>query len=286
MVVVRAVITSVSLSAQSSTTVGPVGQFVIVLLCLGIGGIIALVGAGYLQTYNRVRTMEPVDVRRLTDSGSEVELSGTARAHEETSLSPFTNIECLAHDWKAKRYRGSGRGSNWSTLDSGATRHPFQLDDGTGTVLIDPNGATLELLTEETVEVEPDESPPPAVSDYLEQTETVTREHTRKRRYTEQRLEPRHDVHILGPVRRLGHSVDMPGGADAIIGVSDPDRGFTVGEDGLSKLVDQIKTDTMRFVITTGDERQAERHLLKKGLFIAGFGIVFALVALVFALVL
>lgn len=278
--------TTVPFSPQTSQTVGPVGQVVIVLLCLGIGGLIALVGAGYLQTYTRVRKIDPVDIQRLTDTDGEVELSGTARPHEETSRSPFTDTECLAHEWEAKRYRGGGRGPDWSTLDSGATRHPFRLDDGTGTVLIDPNGATLELLTEETIEVEPSESPPPAVSAYLDQTDSIEHEQTRTRRYTEQRLERGDDVHVLGPVRRLAHSVDMPGDADAIIGVSNPDRGFTVGEDGLSELVDQIKTDTMRFVITSGDERKAERHLLKKGLFISGFGIVFALIPLLLVLLL
>jgi hypothetical protein len=278
--------TTVILNTHRTEPVGPVGQFVIVLFCLGIGGMIALVGAGYVQTYNRVRKTDPVDVRRLTDTDSEVELAGTAHAHEETSQSPLTDTECIAYDWEVERYLGGGRGSNWSTIASGETRHPCRLDDGTGIALVDPNGATLELLTEETIEVEPYESPPPEVGDYLERTETVDREHDYTRRYTETRLEPGDDIHVLGPVRRLAHSVEMPGDADAVIGVSDPDRGFTVGEDGLSKLVDQIKTDTMRFMITTGDEREAERHLLTKGLFIAGFGIVFALLPVVFVVAL
>lgn len=275
------------LSTHRTEPVGPVGQAMIVLLCLGIGGLLALVGVGYLQTYNRVRKTDPVPVRQLTDTGTEIELSGTARTHEATSRSPFTDTECLVLDWNVEQYRGSGgEGSNWSTLDAGETRHPFRLDDGTGTALVGPKGATLELTNEATIEIGPDESPPPTISNYLAQTDTVDREHDRNRRYTEQRLEPGDDVHVFGPVQRIGHAVDMPGGADAMIGVDDPDRGFSVGEDGLSELVDQIKTDTLRFVITTGSEREAEQHLLRKGLFIAGFGVVFALVPVVFVLVL
>lgn len=267
-------------------TVGPLGQVMIVLVCLGIGGVITLVGVGYLQTYLRARRMDPVDIRQLTDTNDEVELTGTARPHEETSISPFTNTECLVHEWEAERYHGGGRGPNWITLDSGEKRHPFRLEDETGTVLIDPNGGTVEWTTEDTIEVAPDESPPAMVRSYLEETESVDAEHERKRKYTEKRLEPGEDIHVLGPVRRLAHSVDMPGGANAVVGVDDPDRGFTVGEDGLTELVDQIKTDTMQFIITTGEEAEAQTHLLKKGLFIAGFGIVFALIPVVFVVVL
>lgn len=275
------------LDTHRTEPVGPVGQALIVLFCLCVGGLIALAGVGYLQTYNRVRRAEPADVRRLTDTGSEVELSGTARVHEATSTSPFTATECLVQDWEVQEYRGSGdEGSNWSTLDSGETKHRFQLDDGTGAVLVEPDGATLELTKQETVKVGPDESPPAAVTDYLAETDGVDREHRRKRAYTERRLDPTDDVHILGPVRRVGHSVDMPGGVDAVIGLDDPDRGFTVGEDGFSDLVEQIKADTMRFVITTGGEREAQRHLLKKGLFVTGFGTVFALIPILFVVVL
>lgn len=270
------------LDTHRTEPVGPVEQAVIVLFCLGIGGLIALVGVGYLQTYNRVRKTDPVTIRRLTDTDSEVELSGTVQVHEATSVSPFTGTECVVQDWKAEEYLGGGEGSNWSTLDFGETRHPFQLEDGTGAVLVEPDGATLELTGEEIVEVGPDESPPPAVTDYLAETDRVDREHSRKRRYTERRLDPGEDIHVLGPVRRAGHSFDMPGGVDAVVGLDDPDRGFTVGEDGLSELVDQFKTDTMRFVVTAGSEREAQRHLLKRGLFIAGFGIVFGLVPVVF----
>jgi hypothetical protein len=269
------------LDAHRTDPVGPVGQVVIALLCLGIGGLIALVGVGYLQTYNRVRKTDPVTIRRLTDT-AKVELSGTVKNHETTSVSPFTATECVAQDWTAEEYRGGGEDSNWSTLDFGETRHPFRLDDGTGAVLVDPDGATLELTDEETVEVGPDESPPPGVADYLAETDGVDRAHSRKRRYTERRLDVGEDIHVLGPVRRVGHSFDMPGGVDAVVGVEDSDRRFVVGEDGLSELVEHLKTDTTRFVITAGSEREAQRHLLKRGLVIAGFGVVFALVPLLF----
>jgi len=42
----------------------------------------------------------------------------------------------------------------------------------------------------------------------------------------------------------------------------------------------------MRFTITAGDERESERHLLKRGLAMTGFGVVFALLPVVFVVVL
>jgi hypothetical protein len=280
-----AILSIIPLGTHRAEPVGPLGQAIIVLLCLGLGGLMTVVGVGYLQTYNRVRKSDPVPVRQLTDTGIEVELAGRARTHEATRRSPFTDTECLVLDWKAERYRSGSEGSAWSTLDSGEARHPFRLDDGTGTALVGPRGATLELTNKETIEVGPDESPPSLISAYLDETDRVDRDHDHKRRYIEQRLEPGDDVHVFGPVQRIGHAVDMPGGTDAMIGVNDPDRGLTVGEDDLSELVDRIKADTLRFVITTGTKREAEQHLLKKGLVIAGFGVVFGLIPLVFVLV-
>jgi len=274
---------SVVLTTHRSEPVGPLGQIIIVIVCLVIGGAVALVGFGYLQTYNRARKTDPTPLRRVTDTGSEVELSGTAEVHETTSAPPFTNTGCLAHEWQVKRH-DAGSDSGWTRLDSGNERNPFQLDDGTGTALVDPDGATLELTDTKTIEIDADETPPPGIDEYLERTEQVNGDIARKHRYIERRLEPGDDVHVFGPVQRTGHSADMPGGVDAIIGVTDADRGFTVGEDGLTELVDQIKTDTMRYVITPGEEKEAERHLLKQGLLFAGFGIVFALIPLGFVL--
>jgi hypothetical protein len=271
----------VVLTTHRSEPVGPVGQFLIVLVCLGIGGAIALVGVGYLQTYNQIRKREPVDIRQVNNTTDDVELTGTVQPHEETIDAPFTGTECVVVDWEAEAYLPSGDSSDWRTRNSGLDQQAFQLQDATGTVLVDPEGAGLERLSEETIEVGPDESPPPEISNYLESTEVIDRDESRKHRYVEKQLTPGDEVHVYGPVRQGGHSVDVPDGVDAVIGRDDPDSSFTVGEDGLAELIDQIKAESVHFVITAGDEQEAKQHLLKRGLSIAGFGLVFGLLPLV-----
>jgi hypothetical protein len=273
---------SVALGTARTEPVGPAGQAVIILACIGIGGVIALVGLGYLQMYSRVRKTDPTVIAQVTRTDTEVELTGTARPHESVSTSPFTETACLAHDWAVTEDRNSGgSGSSRVTLDAGEVREPFVLEDETGTALVMPASATLELTDEETITVDPAESPPPAISQYLAEADDIDPEHGRERKYTEQRLRVGAEIHVLGPVQAVSQSTELPGDVDALIGVDNPDRGFTVGEDGLSDLVEQIKADTVQFVITIGGERQAERHLLKKGLAIAAFGVLFALIPLV-----
>lgn len=232
----------------------------------GVGALLAFVGLGYVSTYARMKRADPVDVRQLDDQSGVVELTGTARRHEATDSSPFTDTESLVHRWRVVRRnpdQSGPEGPKWSTVDTGTETHPFLLDDGAGTVLVDPEGASLELRTRESIEVDGGESPPAAVTDYVETTEDVGRVDERRRRFYEDRIEPGDAVHVLGPVRETDTPVDQPDDVAAVVGVKDPgERGFTVGEDGLSDLAEQIRADTDRYVISDAGESGAQRHHL------------------------
>ena len=69
-----------------------------------------------------------------------VELVGTGRQQPgDTLLHPFTHLPCLWY-----RYRIEERRNNrWFLVDSGESYDTFGLDDGSGMVLIDPEGAEI-----------------------------------------------------------------------------------------------------------------------------------------------
>ncbi|PSP28767.1 hypothetical protein BRC65_01375 [Halobacteriales archaeon QH_2_65_14] len=248
----------------------------------GVPGVLmAVLGLGHVGNYVRMKRLEPVDIRTMDEQSGEVELTGTAGAHEGTSLSPFTSTETVVQEWTVKAYNPRGRRSNWTLLDSGEDSHPFVLEDSTGSVLVDPAGASRYLASTTTIEVEPDESPPSPIREYLDGTDDVDSNPSRKRRYTESRLDPGGNAYVLGPVRESGHSVDLPAGVDAVVGVENPDeRGITVGEDGLSEVVEQVKADTDQFIITNSGERRAQRGMLWRGILFFGAGLVFVTVPL------
>lgn len=257
-----------------------IGSLTVLLLALAVGGFMVLVGAGYLTTYARLRRSDPVDVRLLHEPSGAVELAGTAAVHEEIYRSPFTGSETLVQEWKVREYN-PGRRSSWRTLASDESTNQFVLEDGTGSVLVDPEGARHELLESITIEVGPDESPPPKIDRFLDAVDEVDHEHDQPRRYQESRLDPRDDVHVLGPVRESGHSFDMPGSVSAVIGVENPDdRGITIGEDGLDTIVEKVKDGSERFVLTNADESGAQRLMLKQGLVWLSAGLLFLAVPL------
>jgi hypothetical protein len=252
--------------------------FAALLFCAVPGAFMAFVGVGHLWNYARLRQTDPVPVRELRSPSGAIELEGTARTHEHTSRSPFTDTRTLVHEWTVKEYVPSGsEGSSWSRLASGGDRHAFHLEDDTGTALIDVEGASPYLNTTTTIEVEGDDSPPPAVAQFLQSSDEVDREHSFTRRYTESRLDPGSPVHVYGPVRNDAPEADDRTSVDAIIGVDDPDRGFTVGEDSLtfSNLTELFTAEAEQFIVTNAGEEEAERKMLHIGLLFSGLGLLF-----------
>lgn len=69
-------------------------------------------------------------------------------------------------------------------------------------------------------------------------------------------------------------------GSDVVIARDNPEDSFVVGEDNLSDLIQRIKSDNLsRFIINMGGELEAERRLLKNGIFWGGVGVVFFVIS-------
>jgi hypothetical protein len=251
--------------------------FAALLFCAVPGAFMGFVGVGHLWNYARLRQTDPVPVRELRSPSGAIELEGTARPHEHTSRSPFTDTRTLVHEWKVEEYSASEQGSKWSQLASGDEQHSFRLEDDTGTALIDIRGGSPYLQTTTTITVEPDESPPPAIAQFLQSSDEVDREPNRTRRYSESRLDSGAPVHVYGPVRNDAPAADARASVDAVIGVDDPDRGFTVGEDSLnfSNLAELFTAEAEQFIVTNAGEREAEQQMLKIGLLFSGVGLLF-----------
>ncbi|MBN1502541.1 hypothetical protein JW930_03285 [Candidatus Woesearchaeota archaeon] len=58
---------------------------------------------------------------------------------------PFSNQECVFCLWRIEEYKRSGKSSRWVIIKKGLKGGHFFIKDDTGIVLVDPNGARIEI---------------------------------------------------------------------------------------------------------------------------------------------
>jgi hypothetical protein len=144
---------------------------------------IGLLGYGFLLLH-RKRAIDDVPRSRLRSVAMGfAEVSGQARMRTPV-MAPYSGIPCVTCRFLAEEEDSDRRGG-WRTVESGQSPDWFVLDDGTGTIVVDPDGADLVLGR-----------------DYL----TIERADGwfgRRRRYTEWRLHPGETACVVGTVRRV-----------------------------------------------------------------------------------
>ncbi len=74
-----------------------------------------------------------------------VEVKGQARCIEEPLTSYFAKAPCVFFRYQVEELRSSGKNSRWVTIASYSSTNYFYLEDETGKVAVDPQGAELHL---------------------------------------------------------------------------------------------------------------------------------------------
>jgi hypothetical protein len=77
------------------------------------------------------------------------EVKGEPVPRDKPLESPFSDTECIAYVYSVDRYHSGGRNSSsgWKTVEAGVKAPEFYVDDGTGRILVDPEGAEKEFST-------------------------------------------------------------------------------------------------------------------------------------------
>ena len=73
-----------------------------------------------------------------------VEITGLANG-PYTMPAPVTGLPCYYYRTMAWRWERSGKSSKWVKVADESLNLPFYLDDNTGRVLVDPNGAEMDI---------------------------------------------------------------------------------------------------------------------------------------------
>lgn len=182
------------------------------LVLLIAGGLLAL---GFAVWHGRairgVLGLSSTDVISLaTGTTGPVSITGRARRADESLTSPFTGTECLALEYEVEELRHTGNAPSWVEIDSRIGAVPFLVDDGTGSVLVDPSQVRLGLDESETVRVDGGERPPEHIQAFIERNEDIGSEERsldlsvielnvgNDRKYVERRLDSEETVTVFG----------------------------------------------------------------------------------------
>ncbi|HKL27713.1 MAG TPA: hypothetical protein VJ898_00475 [Natrialbaceae archaeon] len=271
---------------------------------IGLVGVIAL-GAGVrsLVRYRRVRA--PATPIISIDAGP-VEVSGIASPRgDETLRSTFTDTPCLVCRTRIEAYYPSLLGDadsfgvdefvfsdEWRTKHDETASVPFYVDDGTASVLVDPEGADLRFETHETTLAVGD-SIPDSVREFVESAyasgdapwaRRLLQDGERSRldelatdlelagpiewRFVEERLDVESPVHVLGVASPRRTAANEVGVVHAVVG-----KAVRRVADGGGR-IDSSRRSKRPFVISDRSEQDVEEDLLVSAQLELGAGIV------------
>jgi len=184
------------------------GIFAVVSLVFVLfGGGMVYKAYGLYKRRKAIGETETTEVQSLEPGVTEVK--GTAIVPDGGQILdvPFSETEGVVVQVKVQEYHTSSEGGgSWKTIHENTDTAPFLVDDGTGTVRVDPEGADLPMDTEKTT-VGSGEKPPERIRRYLENEPDVDEawkaslgplDFGNRRRYTEAVVEPEEDVYVLG----------------------------------------------------------------------------------------
>lgn len=111
------------------------------LLALGAAAIAS--GWGFVQ-WRRARSFADTPTSRARSAAQGyAAFSGIARAQPGDALrAPLSGRACLWYEYKVEE-RSNERDNPWRTLEHGTSDDTFSIDDGTGELVIDPEGADV-----------------------------------------------------------------------------------------------------------------------------------------------
>ncbi|MDZ4827760.1 MAG: LemA family protein [Actinomycetota bacterium] len=127
------------------------------------------------------------------------ELAGTAIA-SHPAPAPASGTSCVWFSWKLQQWRKRGKDHEWVTVDSSEWRHPFVIEDDTGSIRVDPQGADFHGVKEH-------KYPVPGRAGKWQQLEWLVAD--------------RAQVYVLGPVRVDPTGTALEVGGDGEFMISD-----------------------------------------------------------------
>lgn len=216
-----------------------------IVLAFLLGVLLIYVGWHQYRTKRLIQGTPTETVRSL--SLGRTSLVGSARPGGDPFDQPFLEGKAVLATYEIEEYDPDNQHetSDWRTRDSGSLLAPFDLDDGTGSVRIDPD-ETLKLVVSEgnttTFEIEANEDEPAPVRRFLRLESSLDPAadgfslHEEKCRYTQEVIPPDEEIFVFGSASEQ-EDVSGTGEELLVVGTDDETGRFVLsdrGEDALT----------------------------------------------------
>jgi len=228
------------------------GDSTIVFLVMFVGGLYVVYNG--FNTWKRMRLMQDTATEKVRSAAAgRTELNGTGTPIGDPVQRPFGDADCLVATYTVERWDegDDDDGGNWETIDSGTRYGPIQLDDGTGTMRIEPDdGAdfTFEDGHVREIEVGAHDEEPAEIVSFLQNNDNVgvpDRDgvtgylFSDRRRYTEKWIPVGQQLYVLGGTTPT--EPDETNSSGLVLGQDEASGEFIVSEKDESELVTEAR---------------------------------------------
>jgi hypothetical protein len=217
-----------------------------------VGGVVAFV-YGFTEYKRRslVANTPTSKVRSL--SMGTVELEGRAKPRDEPMEAPISGEDCVLYEYRVEEYRQTGDDADWVTVDSDETREPFDIEDGTASVMVDPKGADLRLPRDERIRADGFDELPETTRRFVRGNEEVEAQDgdwfDNDRRYTEWRIDPDQTVYVFGEAMPRDDGASSVNPENAVVNEDRTTPMFVISDQPESEVLSSMTKRTVGYIL-------------------------------------
>jgi hypothetical protein len=141
-------------------------DFIMYGIILSVVGIVLfIVGLFNFKRKHFIETIPTSKIRSI--AMGLVEIYGEVVPMNNTMKSPFTFLPCVYYKYRVEELRSSGKSTYWATIKEGSECSLFYLRDETGSVMVYPKGAEIDIPVDNTFRSGTGRDPPAGVQQFL-----------------------------------------------------------------------------------------------------------------------
>ncbi|MBW2964797.1 E3 ubiquitin ligase family protein [Candidatus Woesearchaeota archaeon] len=213
------------------------------LIGLGLGIFLFFKGFSWFRMKRMIENIPTSKVRSIAMGLVELFGEVTLTSPETVLKSPLTNSKCVYYNYCIQEERGSGKNRHWVTIKSGTNKVHFYLKDNTGKVLVDPDGAQIDIPADFKFQSSWGKDPPESVKGFLKRNNLSFETFlgmNKNMKYTEWFIAPKDKLYILG------HAGDNPYVEEATAQHSVEDIMIQKGGEKIYYISDKSEADVLK----------------------------------------
>jgi hypothetical protein len=174
--------------------------FDIALYGIIFGSIVFFKGFMWLKQKRLIENTPTSKIRALAMGPVEV-YGEVSHAFKKILKSPFTGSDCIYYKYLVQEERRSKNSTYWATVKKGEDSTHFYLKDNTGSVLVDPKKATIDIPEDYSFTSGLGKAPTAKIKDFMQSKNLSIKGFfgfNKKIRFVEHYIAPKDKMYVLG----------------------------------------------------------------------------------------